>query len=585
MVQVRQEQLHTPDPVDSEESPDTPTVKDHFPIADTGYTLSESPGWTPEDFQAELDHLRAASTPKQRRYESCPTTVKLAFLVSALSRPALRLTRPFFPFPSDSTLRNLFREQHDAIATQLVEIEQVHAQIDLFIKTTKLPTNAVVSVAVDAIAMNPDRSYLPTKKSDYAFVVFVQPLDRRYRCFPLHVKRKEGSGNATAEVRKAVSAVCEALSRHGIVVKYKSADGDKGHNEAHAEFFHEWYPLFEAGGDQGLKAAIDYVAKATNVPVGDPLHMWKNWCNKVKNHPVVLCPDSLANAVRCEDLQALLRLGKVLTDRSPTGKMRDAYALKLFSLTNCAKCIDNKHMMELMYLLPWALQEEVIRSPNLPRQDRLEKAILSFKLLHHFYRLSTFEPAEHVGQRWREESAIEAITFAEDSEWPRILNSSLALIEFVLSAEPHWSFARIGTHCLENFFGFVRRNSLGDDRFAPTIRIITKSTMVYQMMHELGLDIKHSGRDNIGGTVIKESAENLSFNEEAPEIFFQSLIHIARLEIDEPANPAILLPLGELKTTIANWASCDHHVHDSICNADASPVCNCRITARNIGAA
>jgi hypothetical protein len=313
--------------------------------------------------------------------------------------------------------------------------------------------------------------------------------------------------------------------------------------------------------------------------------MWKNWCSKVKNHPVVLCPDSLANSVTCEELQALLRLGKVLTDKSPTGKMRDAYALELFSLTNCVKCIDNKHMTELMYLPPWALQEEVIRSPELPRQDRLEKAILSFKVLHHFYRLSTFEPAEHVGQRFREASALEAVTFAEDSEWPRILNGSLTVIQFVLVAEPHWSFAHIGTHCLENFFGFVRRSFLGDDRFAPTIRIITKSTMVYQIMHELGLDIKHSGRDNIGGTVIKESAESLTLNEEPAELFLRSLIHIARLEIDEPEDPESLQPLADLQDAIAQWASHDHHAGDPICNADASPVCNCRITARNIGAA
>jgi hypothetical protein len=63
------------------------------------------------------------------------------------------------------------------------------------------------------------------------------------------------------------------------------------------------------------------------------------------------------------------------------------------------------------------------------------------------------------------------------------------------------------------------------------------------------------------------------------------LIHIARLEFEGPDNPEILLPLAELKTTITNWAGRDHHAHDAICNADASPVCNCRITARNIGAA
>jgi hypothetical protein len=79
------------------------------------------------------------------------------------------------------------------------------------------------------------------------------------------------------------------------------------------------------------------------------------------------------------------------------------------------------------------------------------------------------------------------------------------LIQFILDADELWSFSRIGTHCLENLFGFVRRSSLGDDRVTPTVRIITKATLVYEGMHELGLEIMHSGSDNIGGTIINDN--------------------------------------------------------------------------------
>jgi hypothetical protein len=275
-------------------------------------------------------------------------------------------------------------------------------------------------------------------------------------------------------------------------------------------------------------------------------------------------------------------LGKVLTDKSPAGKMREEYALKFFSLPNCAKCIDTDHMMELMYLLPWTLQEEVVRSPDLSRQERLDKAILSFKLLHQYYLLSHFPRAQYVTQRFSARAGTKAVTFAEDSDWPRILNTALVLIQFVRDADEHWSFARLGTHCLENFFGFVRRVSLGDDRFTPTVRIITKSTLVYQVMHELGLEIKHSGRDNVGGTVIRDTARPC-FNEKDAEIWFRSLIHAAGLET-EPWARSPLKTLGDWRRLIADWASHDHHEHDPIYNTQSSSVCNCRITARNIGA-
>jgi hypothetical protein len=108
----------------------------------------------------------------------------------------------------------------------------------VFLEITNLPEHSIVSVAVDVMAMNADHSCLPSKKSDSAFVIFVQPLDRRYRCLPLHVMRHE-SGEVTPDVQAAIAEVCEALWRHQIVVKYKCADGDKGHNEAHRKFLND----------------------------------------------------------------------------------------------------------------------------------------------------------------------------------------------------------------------------------------------------------------------------------------------------------------------------------------------------------
>jgi hypothetical protein len=290
-------------------------------------------------------------------------------------------------------------------------MEQIDGQIQLFLEMTNLPEHSVVSVPVDAMAMNADRSYLPSKKSDSAFVIFVQPLDRRYRCLPLHVMRHE-SGQATSDVQAAIAAVCEALWRHPVVVKYKCADGDKRHNEARRKNFNDWCPLLETGR---LEAALRFVSQSAKIQVSDFLHLFKNYGNKAKNHAVVLSHDSFANAVTCDDLQTLLRLGRVLTDKSSTAKMRDSYALKLFSLTNCSKCIEAKNLMVVMYLLPWSLQEEVLRSHRLSRQERLEKAILARKLLFHYYQLSHFPHAPGVTQRFHSKTTV-AVTLAEDSD-------------------------------------------------------------------------------------------------------------------------------------------------------------------------
>jgi hypothetical protein len=100
-------------------------------------------------------------------------------------------------------------------------------------------------------------------------------------------------------------------------------------------------------------------------------------------------------------------------------------------------------------------------------------------------------------------------------------------------------------------------------------------------MHDLNLEINHSGRDNIGGTLIHDKV--VEFTELRPEVYFRSLIHRAGLEIVPADQDLILIPLPEIKELLAEWASRDHHDDDPTCNAAASPVSNCRITARNIG--
>jgi hypothetical protein len=129
------------------------------------------------------------------------------------------------------------------------------------------------------------------------------------------------------------------------------------------------------------------------------------------------------------------------------------------------------------------------------------KTILSFKLLLHYFNLSCLPPQDGISQ-WYTASRTEAVTFAPDASWPRILNGTRVLIQFVFITEEHYSLSRVGTHCLENFFGLIRRNSFGDDRLVTAIGLIARGTVIADVMHELSLNMKHRRRDNVGGVVI-----------------------------------------------------------------------------------
>jgi hypothetical protein len=121
--------------------------------------------------------------------------------------------------------------------------------------------------------------------------------------------------------------------------------------------------------------------------------------NKGKNHLVVLSPNCLETCGSVEELESLLHLRAALSGTSAVGCMRDSDALKLFSVPDALKCLDANQINEFMDLMPWALQEEVFRNPQLSREERLMKAILSLKLLLHDFDLSSLPRPEGVRSR------------------------------------------------------------------------------------------------------------------------------------------------------------------------------------------
>jgi hypothetical protein len=567
--------------------PFTPSLA-HFPELATsldGAVVDDCVGYSAdqqlhERFLEELNRLSrlSATDMTNRNYDNFPTLLQFSFLISSTSTASLRLARLFMQLPCGKTVYNRYKGRMQEAKSGLSQLANLDAQIDTFIEMNKLPQNGTerVSVAVDAMAMTPDRSNLPRKNADYSFVIYGQPLNRNYRCLPLHVITAK-SGNATKSVQKVVDEVCTRLANRGLIVKYLCTDGDAGYNDYHREFFAEWYMRFLDGG---LSAALDYASAHTKLPVGDFLHLWKLFCNRVKNHPVTMSPEFRVDfTITANSLDTILNLGAALRDRSSIGKMRDSYALQLFSLENCLKCLQEDQTNELMYLLPWALQEEVLRNPTLTREQRFEKAVLSFEILLHYFHLSCQPQELGVTKRFSAEKTL-ALTFADDMGWLRVLNSALCLIEFIRSGDENWSFSRLGTHCLENFFGLVRRNARGDDRFIRAIQIITQATVAIRVMDELGLHPRIRGRDNVGGTVIGKGS--IDFSLPYLERIYHSFLAHAGLHDDAP-DPSVLMDGAQLVELLTEWCQKDdHHKNDPGHNRDlTTSIGGHAIVARN----
>jgi hypothetical protein len=96
----------------------------------------------------------------------------------------------------------------------------------------------IVSVAVDAMAMTPDRSCLAAKSGDYLFLFYAQPLAWPKKCMSLNVFCGQ-SGDAGDRIQYLLSSICQAVKDSGVVLRYVCSDGDSGHNKRHCKFFKE----------------------------------------------------------------------------------------------------------------------------------------------------------------------------------------------------------------------------------------------------------------------------------------------------------------------------------------------------------
>jgi hypothetical protein len=65
-----------------------------------------------------------------------------------------------------------------------------------------------------------------------------------------------------------------------------------------------------------------------------------------------MSPDSFEAVLDTENLESILQLGPALLDKSWVARMRDLYALQLFSYANSLKCLESDYMNEVMYLIP-----------------------------------------------------------------------------------------------------------------------------------------------------------------------------------------------------------------------------------------
>ena len=304
--------------------------------------------------------------PQGRRW--LHTILMLCYVLRCLGAKCYDYLRHFVPLPCKQTLYDNFQQGLSEWGVALLGLRGVPEICQLFRRRHKLGDNVVNAVlGVDALAMEPVRAEEDGALvgDNHAFVFLVLSLKCEYKPFPVHILTQK-SGNAGETVKTRLEELITVLADCGIKVTCIATDGDSGYQELHSEMFGKWWPTFCRAG---IEEALNRVKDCEKPVIADFLHLLKNARCRILNNRVSLSPDG-ADSFSAEELNNVLALGRSLTDRSSNGKMRDSYALELFTLDNFLRLVENGQLHAAFYILPYCLWCEVIRNPYICPQMR-----------------------------------------------------------------------------------------------------------------------------------------------------------------------------------------------------------------------
>jgi len=74
--------------------------------------------------------------------------------------------------------------------------------------------------------------------------------------------------------------------------------------------------------------------------------------------------------ITAPSLNQVLRLGDVLDDTSDVGKMRDIYAIRLFTVDNAMICMQHDEPVQAVYVMVLALAAHSLRGKGMTVDER-----------------------------------------------------------------------------------------------------------------------------------------------------------------------------------------------------------------------
>lgn len=432
-----------------------------------------------------------------RKYSS--KLINFSFLLYRLSPSSYQLLRVYMPFPSHSKIYEHINLYLPPIINGLKanEICKIPHQTIYYASQSKKPVP--INLGIDAICVVASSKYAHTHIENlYSFTIYLQPLGFDKKCLPVRlIESKSGIGNK--EIVNILLQTSQELKRFNFESKFLSFDGDHCYNVLHQEYFKMYEEFLESGNIMGV---IYKMKDILNLALADYLHMMKNQKSRfLKN--VISLDKSGTKTFSISDLLHELGFDKTyLNDQTQLGAMRDGLALQLFDMNNIKQLFEKGKYTLVMGLLPLSLVNFSMRSTSLPINSRVHALLLCFWLCSMHLKIIKSRDKSLIGLTKNKNKKF--VTFLSIIALKRLMNTLLSIIIALCSGYDSLCLDRLGTHCIELFFGLIRGFSKGVDGWDTFYRTIGKTIMAQESLNELNIKpvIKH--RANLAGVVITD---------------------------------------------------------------------------------
>ena len=414
--------------------------------------------------------------------------------ISLLDGKSLDVLNGCIPLYSTTEVKRFIKPVKDELLHTINNINEISKIIDLVYPNLESSELMYATLAGDAAQV------YDMKEPNNLYCFEFLPLSSKLPVTPIHFKLLP-KGAAPPSIKKLYTDIIAILEAKNIKILFIATDGEKALDTVHNEFFESHIASLL---NHEFEKVIDSLSSGKYIPLSDILHLLKNARAHIINHKLYVDPCNLI-CVNKALMDEALEFSKCLTDTSREGKMKDGYAIELFSWKTLTELYLHGRNEAAFFILPFACMQEAIRSSCLSTDDRLHFLDIAYRCFRfHIQQIDSPLRCKGVTETFSKNSI--GTTIGSRTWIVRCINTVLGIGKALKLHKngvlPFLHLGRLGSHDVECFFGAMRRLSLGNEQASHAINIIVKSMILKQCTRELTLKFDIKTRVNAGGYAI-----------------------------------------------------------------------------------